>query len=79
MEMVSVHVAGRETEEEMPAPVEDAVNVPMKAKGEEAGLLIEPLWRWGVQLYTVFGVLADVTQRDCSFSQNDGYSSYFNK
>lgn len=46
--MVSVRVAGRETEEEMPAPVGDAVNVPMKAKGEEAWFLIEPLWRWGV-------------------------------
>lgn len=43
MEVVSVHVAGRETEEEMPARVEDPVNVPMKAKGEEAWLLIEPL------------------------------------
>lgn len=42
MEVVSVHVAGRETEEEDAARVEDAVNVPMKAKGE-AWLLIEPL------------------------------------
>ena len=70
--MVSVHVAGRETEEEMPAPVGDAVNVPMKAKGEEAWLLMS-LSR-GAECSCIphaRGVLADVTRRDCSLSKND--------
>lgn len=67
MEVVSVHVAGRGNRRRDASPCgEDAVNVPMKAKGRHGSN------RASLEVgsaVTVFGVLVDVTQRLLTFKE----------
>lgn len=49
MEMVDIHIAGRETEKEMLAPAWDVVNILTKAEGAGEWFIIWSLQRCGTR------------------------------